>query len=134
MTNYFNQKEVVKLPTRCYIFTSINSNTKGDGCIVLFNYYLYSSAQQKPAEVVQQLASQGSEINESALGSPHHVVKGSLHVLLICEAVFKGSRCEMKMALTCLKVVWGAASAPVSSMYSSQLNSASSSMDSASEK
>lgn len=34
--------------------------------------------------------------------------------------------------LTCLKVVWGAALAPVSSMYSSQLKSASSSMESAS--
>lgn len=36
-------------------------------------------------------------------------------------------------SLTCLKVVWGAALAPVSSMYSSQLNSASSSMESASK-
>lgn len=43
-----------------------------------------------------------------------------------------GLKREVKIILTCLKVVWGAPLAPVSSMYSSQLNSASSSMLSAS--
>lgn len=59
-------------------------------------------------------------------------------MVLIYEAVFKGSTLDRIKVwgedhmLTCLKVVWGAASAPVSSMYSSQLNSVSSSMESAS--
>lgn len=66
-----------------------------------------------------------------------------LHMVLIYEAVFKGSPRgigikvrgeDHTQSLTCLKVVWGAASAPVSSMYSSQLNSASSSIDSASRR
>lgn len=59
-------------------------------------------------------------------------------MVLIYEAVFKGSQRDgIKVwvedhTLTCLKVVWGAAFAPVCSMYSSQLNSASSSTESAS--
>lgn len=45
-----------------------------------------------------------------------------------------GLKSEREIIHTCLKVVWGAASAPVSSRYSSQLNSASSSMESAGDQ